>query len=260
MSGFAPFEHFNETAVAPVLVLCDHATNNVPTEVNGGDLGLPRAQMGRHIAYDPGALGVARELAAVTRAPMLSTRFSRLVIDPNRGEDDPTLVMQLYDGTIIPANRNISAAEVTRRLDTYHRPYHDAVDSEIERLVGAGFDPALISIHSYTPKLVNGAPRPWHVGILWRHDGRIALPLLELLRTEADLCVGENQPYDGQLEGDTLSRHGTRKGRRHVLIELRQDLIETPEDQTIWARRLAPMIQEVVDVTQTEKAKEMIDG
>ncbi len=257
MSAKAPFESLNADADASLIVLCDHATNVVPVCVSGGDLGLSAAEMARHIAYDPGALGVARALAETLEAPMLSTRFSRLVIDPNRGEDDPTLVMRLYDGTIIPANRRIDAAEVARRLAAFHRPYHAAIEAAAERLAGLGRDPALISIHSYTPKLVNGAPRPWHVGVLWRHDGRIALPLLERLREEADLCVGENEPYDGQLEGDTLSRHGTRRNRRHVLIELRQDLIETPADQQRWGARLAPMIAAVVEETAN---KEAIDG
>ncbi len=254
MSAEAPFESLNPDADAPLIVLCDHATNIVPACVSGGDLGLPAAEMTRHIAYDPGALGVARALAEMLGAPMLSTRFSRLVIDPNRGEDDPTLVMRLYDGTIIPANRRIDAAEVARRLEAFHRPYHAAIEAAADRLVGLGRDPALISIHSYTPKLVNGAPRPWHVGVLWRHDGRIAQPLLRRLRDEPDLCVGENEPYDGQLEGDTLSRHGTRRNRRHVLIELRQDLIETPADQRRWAARLAPMIAAVVEETATKEA------
>lgn len=249
-----PFESFNADAVAPLMVLCDHATNIVPLSVNGGDLGLTADEMARHIAYDPGAFGVARALAATLDAPMLSTRFSRLVIDPNRGEDDPTLVMRLYDATIIPANRRIDAAEVARRLDAFHRPYHAAIEAAAQRLAGMGRDPALISIHSYTPKLVNGLPRPWHVGVLWRHDGRIALPLLDRLRAEPDLCVGENEPYDGQLEGDTLSRHGTRRNRRHVLIELRQDLIETAADQRHWATRLAPMIAAVVNETETKEA------
>jgi predicted N-formylglutamate amidohydrolase len=174
------------------------------------------------------------------------TRFSRLVIDPNRGEDDPTLVMRLYDGTIVPGNRHVTPEEVQRRLDAWHRPYHRALDAAIERMTAAAGSPAIVSIHSYTPQLKGRPPRPWHVGVLWHHDGRIALPLMARLRAEG-LCVGDNEPYSGQLEGDTLSRHGTGRGLPHVLIELRQDLIATPDDQRLWAARLAPILSQVIE-------------
>ena len=117
-----------------LLLLCDHATNIVPPEVGGGSLGLPPEEMQRHIAYDIGARAVTLELARLLGAPAVLTRFSRLVIDPNRGEDDPTLVMRLYDGTIIGGNRQVSAAEVARRLAAYHRPYHAAIAATIDRL------------------------------------------------------------------------------------------------------------------------------
>lgn len=231
---------YEEVGGAPgsrLLLLCDHATNRVPASVAGGDLGLPPEEMARHIAYDIGARGVALELARIMAAPALLTRFSRLVIDPNRGEDDPTLVMRLYDGTLIPANRQVTAAEVERRLDAFHRPYHRAIDAAIERMG----EPALVSIHSYTPQLKGRPLRPWQVGILWHRDGRLAGPLLERLRGQG-YCVGDNEPYSGELEGDTMSRHGTARGLAHVLIELRQDLIATPEAQALWAGRLAPII------------------
>ena len=140
--------------------------------------------MARHIAYDIGARGVTLALARLLRASALLTRFSRLVIDPNRGEDDPTLVMRLYDGTIIPANRHVSRAEVDRRLDAWHRPYHRAIDAAIDRITAAWRAPALVSIHSYTPQLKGRPPRPWEVGILWHHDGRIARPLIARLRAD----------------------------------------------------------------------------
>ncbi len=229
-----------------LLLLCDHATNIVPPEVGGGSLGLPPEEMQRHIAYDIGARAVTLELARLLGAPAVLTRFSRLVIDPNRGEDDPTLVMRLYDGTIIGANRQVSEAEVARRLAAYHRPYHAAIAAAIDRLAAADGPPALVSIHSYTPQLRGRPPRPWQVGVLWHHDGRIALPLIARLRAEG-LCVGDNQPYSGQLEGDTMSRHGTGNGLAHVLIELRQDLIATPADQRLWAARLAPILRQVIE-------------
>ena len=240
------YEEIAGSGTARTLLLCDHATNIVPEEVAGGSLGLPEAEMSRHIAYDPGAWEVTLELAHMLDAPAILTRFSRLVIDPNRGEDDPTLVMRLYDGTIVPANRHVTPEEVRRRLVTWHRPYHAAIDAAIDRMEEEGRTPALVAIHSFTPQLKGRAPRPWEVGILWHHDGRLALPLIARLR-EAGYCVGNNQPYSGELEGDTMSRHGTGRNLAHVLIELRQDLIATTEGRRLWAARLAPILSDAVE-------------
>jgi predicted N-formylglutamate amidohydrolase len=246
MTRAAALREINPSGRSRILLLCDHATNAVPPDVAGGDLGLPPEEMARHIAWDIGAAGVTEGLARLLDAPALLTRFSRLVIDPNRGEDDPTLVMRLYDGTVIPANRAVDRAEVERRLDAFHRPYHRAVATGIERLKAAGRAPALVAIHSFTPRLRARPPRPWQVGVLWHRDGRIALPLIARLRAEG-LCVGDNEPYSGELEGDTMSRHGTRSGLPHVLVELRQDLIAASDDQRLWADRLAPILRQVID-------------
>ncbi|MEM8569475.1 MAG: N-formylglutamate amidohydrolase [Pseudomonadota bacterium] len=250
------FEIANPSGSTPILLLCDHATNLVPPDVADGDLGLPAEDMKRHIAFDLGAKGVTLELARQLDAPALLTRYSRLVIDPNRGEDDPTLVMRLYDGTIIPGNRHIGPEEKARRLAAFHRPYHQAIDREIDRMQAAGRTPTLIAIHSFTPKLIGRTPRPWHLGILWHHDGRIAVPLMERLRAEPDLCIGDNEPYTGQLEGDTMSRHGTGRGLPHVLIELRHDLIATPEAERLWAARLAPILSEIITTAQKGEGHE----
>jgi predicted N-formylglutamate amidohydrolase len=247
-----PFEIANPQGDAPVLLLCDHATNIVPAEVGGGSLGLPAKEMERHIAYDIGARRVTLALAELLDAPALLTRFSRLVIDPNRGEDDPTLVMRLYDGTLIPGNRHITPEEKQRRIEAYHRPYHEAVTGQIDAMISQGRTPALIAIHSYTPQLKGRPLRPWHVGILWHHDGRLAVPLMQRLRAEPGLCVGDNEPYTGQLEGDSMSRHGTGRGLAHVLIELRHDLIATEVDQRLWAERLAPILRDIVTRSRAE--------
>lgn len=238
------YEHIAGRAGQRVLLLCDHASNAVPSLVEGG-LGLPAAEMRRHIAYDIGARGVTLALAAHLGAEALLTRYSRLVIDPNRGEDDPTLVMRLYDGTVVPGNRRATAPEVARRLARLHRPYHDAVDAALDRILAEGRTPAIVSIHSFTPRLKGRPPRPWQVGVLWHRDGRLAQPLMTRLRAEG-LCVGDNEPYSGELEGDTLSRHGTARGLPHVLIEIRQDLIGTPEGEDAWAARLGPILGEVI--------------
>ena len=218
------------------VVTCDHASNRVPPEVAGGDLGLPPADMARHIAYDVGAAGVSRRLAELLDAPVILSEFSRLVIDPNRGEDDPTLLMKIYDGSIIPANRHADAAEVERRLDLFHRPYHRA----LSELIASRDDPVIVAIHSFTPQLVGRPPRPWHVGVLYAGDTRLAYPLIARLNAEPDLCVGDNEPYSGHLPGDALDRHAVQPGRLHVLVEIRNDLIADTTAQDSWAERLAP--------------------
>ena len=224
------------------LVTCDHASNRVPPEVNGGDLGIAAADMARHIAWDVGAAGVARRLAERLDAPAILSDFSRLVIDPNRGEDDPTLLMKLYDGTIIPANRHADAAEVERRLNAWHRPYHAALAA----LAGQRPDRAICAIHSFTPCLKGRPPRPWQVAVLYSHkDTRLALPLINRLRA-AGYVTGDNQPYNGHLDGDAIDRHALQPGRPNVLIEVRNDLIADEAGQLLWADRLAPILEDVL--------------
>jgi predicted N-formylglutamate amidohydrolase len=236
----------NTEAPAPVLVLCDHATNRVPDCVNGGSLDICADDMNRHIAFDIGALGVSRHLANTLNAPLLATNFSRLVIDPNRGEDDPTLLMKLYDGTIIPANRHADDSEKQRRLDAFHRPYHRAIAKRLDDWHTAGVTPAIISIHSFTPQLRGRALRPWQIGVLWDEDARMARPLIDQLAANPALCVGDNEPYAGSLRGDTMYFHATLRGLPHVLVELRNDLIETDAGQAEWAGVLAPVLSNVL--------------
>ena len=234
-----PYQIIGETRQNPWLVTCDHASNHVPREIGGGDLGIAPEDMARHIAYDVGAAGLTRALAERLDSPAILSKFSRLVIDPNRGEDDPTLVMKLYDGTIIPANRRVDAVEVERRLATLYRPYHDAYAG----LAAARSDPIIVAIHSFTPCLRGRPPRPWQVGVLYSHlDERLSRPLIAALKAEGDLCVGDNQPYAGHLPGDAIDRHALQTGRQNTLIEVRNDLIADAAGQAEWADRLARVL------------------
>lgn len=168
-----------------------------------------------------------------------SSTFSRLVIDPNRGEDDPTLLMKLYDGTIIPANRHADEAEKQRRLNALHRPYHAAY----EALAAQRPDRAICAIHSFTPQLKGRPPRPWQAAVLYSHrDTRLALPLIEGLRA-AGILTGDNEPYSGHLDGDSIDRHALQTSRPNVLIEVRNDLIASEDGQIAWADLLAPIIE-----------------
>jgi predicted N-formylglutamate amidohydrolase len=217
----------------PLLLLCDHASNALPP----GGLGLEPALLCTHIAYDIGAAAATRALAGAYGAPALLGSWSRLLIDLNRGADDPTLVMKLSDGSIIPGNRQADAAEVAQRIACFHAPYHAAIDAELDRI---GQGAVLVSMHSFTPSW-KGHRRPWEVGILYDRDVRLAKPLMARL-AEAGLKVGDNEPYSGALEGDTLWRHGTCRGLPHVLIEMRQDLVSTGELAQEFALRLRPIL------------------
>ena len=191
-------------------------------------------------------------MAALFGAPALLTTYSRLLIDPNRGARDPTLVMQVSDGAIVPGNARIDAAEVARRRETYHQPYHDAVGRMLDRMAASGTVPAVVSMHSFTPTL-KGHARPWHVGLLWDTDPRLAAPLLRALRREPDLQppddrVGDNEPYDGALPGDTIDTHATRRGLANVLIEIRQDLIGTRAGADAWGERLYRLLGPILAV------------
>lgn len=222
------------------LVTCDHASNRVPRDIAGGDLGIAAADMARHIAYDVGAAGLTLALAEQLNSPAILTDFSRLVIDANRGEDDPTLLMRLYDGTIIPANRSVDAVEVERRLATLHRPYHNAYAAMAARQE----DTVIVAVHSFTPCLRGRLPRPWEVGVLYSHlDARLSVPLIEGLRAVPGLCVGDNEPYAGHLPGDAIDRHAISHGRHNTLIELRNDLLGDKGAQKAWAALLAPVLE-----------------
>mgnify|MGYP000279786257 CR=1 FL=1 len=239
---YSPFFLHGADRPARWLITCDHATNLVPPFVCGGDLGLPPEDMARHIAYDIGAYEVSKRLGAYLDAPVVASNFSRLVIDPNRGEDDPTLLMRLYDGTIIPANRHADDQELARRLDACYRPYHRAV-ADLAKRPGT----VIISMHSFTPQLRGRPKRPWQIGILHPADEAFSPHLIAELKQAPDLCVGVNEPYTGYLPGDAIDTHGTKAGRPNTLIELRNDLIATAEGQEVWARRLAAALPRALE-------------
>ncbi len=150
--------------------------------------------------------------------------------------------MRLYDGSVIPANKDADEVEKARRVDAFYTPYHTAVAEMAARRE----DTVIVAIHSFTPRLNGRAPRPWHVGILHAFDDRFSDPLLELLNAEADLCVGDNEPYAGHLPGDSIDRHALQTGRANTLIEVRNDLIETQAQQDVWANRLAGLLQKAL--------------
>jgi predicted N-formylglutamate amidohydrolase len=239
-----PVETIPGDPACGLLLLCDHASNAVPPDL--ADLGVARPHFERHIAYDIGAAAVTRSLARRLGAPALLTTFSRLIIDPNRGRTDPTLVMRLSDGAIVPGNARIGPSGVAERLARFYDPYDRAIDAAVEAAMEAGAPPAIVTVHSFTPAW-RGVARPWQVGILWDRDDRLAAPLIEGLRADpAGFTVGDNQPYGGGLPGDTIDRHALARGLPNALIEIRQDLIGDEAGAEEWAARFAALLGPLV--------------
>lgn len=245
MDGAA--EIINQAGDHRLIFVCDHASNALPPEY--GMLGLTPAELQRHIAYDIGAAGVTRAMAAAFNAPAIIARWSRLLIDLNRGADDPTLVMRLSDGAIIPGNSGVDDAEIARRIARYHAPYHQAVGARIGAARAKGIAPVLVSIHSFTP-VWKGAARPWHYGLLYDRDRRLADGMFAVARELPGIVVGDNAPYSGELQGDTMNQHGTQNGLPHILIEFRQDLVETPEQQREQGRFMARILRRALAETK----------
>lgn len=242
-----PYELFNGAGKAPLLLLCDHATRFIPRALRG--LGLDEAALARHIAWDIGIAEVTRLLARRLDAPAVLSHFSRLIVDPNRRLDNPTLMPEISDGTVVPGNRDLGEAARRARVDSFFRPYHDAIDAQLDAMVAAGKTagqvPALVSMHSFTP-VMHGVARPWEIGILWNRDPRLPRPLMERLRAEG-LTVGDNEPYSGaDGHGYTQHTHGDRRGLANVLIEVRQDLIDTQQGAARWAERLGAALESVL--------------
>ena len=239
-----PFEYIPpQSDQQPLLFVCDHASNALPDVY--GLLGLPPKLFDTHIAHDIGAAEVTRTLARFFGGSAILARWSRLLIDLNRGDDDPTLIVKLSDGSVIPGNASVDASEIQKRIARYHEPYHHAIADEIQTIHARGATPTLISLHSFTP-IWKGKPRPWHIGVLFDRDDRLAKPFAEAARADG-FVVGCNEPYSGELENDCMYRHGTSNGLPHVLIEIRQDLVATASAARALAGRLKPVIASALE-------------
>lgn len=230
---------------ARIILSCDHASNRVPQSL--ARLGLNDETLTRHIGWDIGAAAVTRRLAPALGAAAVLAGYSRLVIDCNRDPDDPSSIPATSDDIVIPGNRTLSAVARQARRAAIFAPYHAALTDLIEAALGRGGVPAVISIHSFTLTL-GGKARPWHVGILWDGDGRIASPLLAALRRDAALVVGDNEPYSArQPAGYTMRHHALERGLPHVAIEIRQDEIADDAGAAMWADRLATVLRPILD-------------
>ena len=239
-----PYQIINQSGPVKCLVIADHAGNAVPASLRG--LGLKESIFVKHFAVDIGTRATATLLAARLSAPLILANYSRLVIDLNRNLDDPTAFITSSDGVTIPGNQVLGAVEKQRRCDAIYRPYHDAVDEMINDFLRRGCVPAIISVHSFTPEL-DKQRRPWHIGVLWDKDTRIAFPLLAKLRQNPELIVGDNEPYSGRHTADyTIDHHAEDRDLANVSIELRQDLLGNKAAVDRWTTLLVDALSEIL--------------
>ena len=224
------------------LVVVDHASPRIPRRL--GDLGLPATELQRHIAWDIGALGVARLVAAALDAPLVAQNYSRLVIDCNRDPQVATSIPTVGETIEIPGNIGLSAAEVRARREAIFDPYHDHIRSLLDARQASGRQTILVAQHSMTD-IFKGVRRNMHAAVLYNRDRRFAGLVLDALRREAGLVVADNEPYFVSDATDfTVPRHAEARGLPHVEIEIRQDLLLGEAGQTAWAARIVAALQD----------------
>lgn len=232
----------NTEGRSPILLICEHASRHLPSRY--GTLGLKPAELESHIAWDPGALGVARGLSRLLDAPLVHAGVSRLVLDLNRDPSAPDSIWTLSERTVINGNVDLDPQERARRVREVYEAFHEAVDRLADARKAAGQLGAVITIHSFTP-VYRDVPRPWHIGLIFNRDERFARSVEAGLRSDPALIVGMNQPYSpADRVFHTLERHAERRGLAPLMIEIRNDLIRTEDGQASWARRLAPLLRE----------------
>ena len=240
----AAFEIVNAGGAASVVVMCDHASNAVPAVLES--LGLERCDLERHIAWDIGAAAVTRHVARALDAPAVLSGFSRLVIDCNRRLGDEQSVPHTSDGTPVPGNIEPTARDIEDRIRHCFLPYHETASRLIKEIEERWRPPVVVFMHSFTPAM-NGHERPWHVGVLWERDGRMALPALDRLRERGGLVVGDNEPYSAQdPRGYSMPHHASRAGRPSIQFEIRQDLITDDSGVETWAGIVVDVLRPLI--------------
>jgi predicted N-formylglutamate amidohydrolase len=231
----APVEIVGPRAPRPLVLTCEHGGRALPARLAGRAPGAE--DLARHIAWDVGAAGVARGLADRLGAALCLQRYSRLVIDCNRPRHAPDLMPAVSDGTEVPFNARIDESERDARWEAIHAPFHAAVADLLDARPGA----ALVAVHSFTPRLRGGAPRPMLAGLLVRRDRTLADALMRALAARTpEGAVVFNQPYAIEDDSDyTIPVHGERRGLPHVLVEIRSDQIADPAGVARWTALLA---------------------
>jgi predicted N-formylglutamate amidohydrolase len=245
-----PVHEQNAAGRSPFLLICDHYGRLIPHAL--GDLGLPWSELTRHIAWDIGIAGVAELLSKHLDAHLVAQRYSRLVIDCNRPPQVASSIPRISEATPIPGNEDLPQPAAELRRETIFDPYHRRIEAIIDQRLQRGMPTLLVSLHSFTP-VYAGIARPWHIGTLYHRDTHLAPLLLQLLRAEADLVVGDNEPYAVSDDTDfSIPVHGERRGLMNTGIEIRQDLISDSAGETSWADRLARIFGEIETTLRAE--------
>jgi predicted N-formylglutamate amidohydrolase len=245
-----PVLEHNTAGRSPFLLTCDHYGRLIPRGL--GNLGVSDGELTRHIAWDIGIAGVAEALSGHLDAHLVAQRYSRLVIDCNRPPHAASSIPIISEATTVPGNEGISREAAALRRTQIFEPYHRRIDEVIDQRIAAGRPTVLVSLHSFTP-VYAGIARPWHVGTLYHRDRKLPPLLLKLFRAEADLVVGDNEPYAVSDETDyTIPVHGEARGLMNSGIEIRQDLIGDPAGQQQWAERLARIFGEIETTLRAE--------
>lgn len=227
---------------APLFIFVDHASHAIPPAYDA--LGLPADILATHIGWDIGAAALGRTLATDLQAKAQFCQFSRLLIDPNRSLDKSDLIPGEADRIPIPGNQALSAAERHHRINTYHAPYHEQLARALDQVCLTHDDPLILSVHSFTPRLIGDAQmRPWHIGLLWRDDEASAHTFMAELAASTDYTVGDNQPYDARVFNYSVDRHVGPRGLRHITIEVRQDLISNEAGVARVAGKIGPALK-----------------
>jgi predicted N-formylglutamate amidohydrolase len=242
----APFLERNPGGAAPVLFTSDHNGMAVPDVLDG--LGVPVHEMRRHAAYDIGINAVAEVLSDRFDAPLVTSSYSRLVIDCNRHPGAPGSIPPVSDGTVVPANADVSDVDREARENEIFHPYHNAIAARIQamRARDGGVGPIIVALHSFTP-VIGGAFRPWDIGILWKDDQRLARPIIEALEAGGDMVVGDNKPYSGSdPAGYTVDFHVAPLNLISIGVEFRQDRIEFQAGAEEWAGRFGDALERVL--------------
>ena len=247
---FGPVHVIDIRNLSPFLLVCDHAGNRLPRRLK--QLGLQPSDLERHIAWDIGAADVTRMMAEDLGSTAILQTYSRLVIDCNREPGSRHSIAESSDGIVIPGNQTLSPAAREMRIAEIFQPYHRAINSELTRRQQAQLPVALISLHSFTP-ILGGVQRPWDIGVMYNRDASIAGPVIELLRSDPNLTVGDNAPYAITDDTDyTIPFHGERREIPSLAIELRQDLIADAEGQRTWSKRLSQVLTSLKDIMSLE--------
>jgi predicted N-formylglutamate amidohydrolase len=237
---------------SPIFLTCEHAGREIPRKLNG--LGVHVSELERHIAWDIGAENVAHHLSLMLDATLVVQTYSRLVIDCNRALHRHDSIPAVSDNTVIPGNQNLHPVDAAARATEIFQPYHRGITHALDERQRKGRSSILVAVHSFTP-VFDGVERPWHVGLLFNRDDRLARILKDLIGEHADLCMGNNEPYAISDETDyTIPVHGERRGIPHIEFEIRQDLIATEKGQREWAGYLGNWLSEslnVLDVLDT---------